>query len=116
MCGAEYGGGGGGERRLLGNNDLAGTLPATLSFPNLPNLNQLCVRPAPPPHLAMWGSAAHSMGRWAGSRVLRANTGGGRDACPVGCYVGLRLRVGDALTGGAVCTQRHHRQHRGERT
>jgi hypothetical protein len=97
MCGAEYGGGGVvDERRFLDTNDLAGTLPATLSFPNLPpwqppNLVQLCVRPAPPPHLAMW-SAAHSMGGWAGSRVLRANTGGGRAACPWGRYVGLHLR------------------------
>jgi hypothetical protein len=66
MCGTEYGGGEGGERRWLYNNGLAGTLPATLSFPNLPNLIQLCVRPAPPPHFAMWGQLPT---RWGGEQV-----------------------------------------------
>jgi hypothetical protein len=52
MCGTEYGGGGGGERRVLGPNQLTGPLPVELG--NLVNLVELCVRPAPPPHLAMW--------------------------------------------------------------
>ena len=75
MCGAEYGGGEGDERRFLDNNDLAGPLPATLSFPNLPNLvdqipiQGLCVRPAPPPHLAMWGQLREA--RWVGKQVHR---------------------------------------------
>jgi hypothetical protein len=53
MCGAEYGGGGGGERRLLSVNLLTGEIPSELG--ELVELTQLCVWPAPPPHLAMWG-------------------------------------------------------------
>jgi hypothetical protein len=53
MCGAEYGGGGGGERRWLNNNELDGEIPTELG--SLTKLVDLCVRPAPPPHLAMWG-------------------------------------------------------------
>jgi hypothetical protein len=53
MCGTEYGGGEGGERRFLGDNDLAGPLPTEMGSLTR-NLVQLCVWPAPPPHLAMW--------------------------------------------------------------
>jgi hypothetical protein len=53
MCGAEYGGGegGGGERRDLRGNDLTGEIPTETD--SLVALEYLCVRPAPPPHLAM---------------------------------------------------------------
>ena len=53
-CGAEYGSGGG-ERRDLGTQSppLCGTVPTELG--TLTKLTSLCVRPAPPPHLAMWG-------------------------------------------------------------
>jgi hypothetical protein len=63
MCGAEYGGGGG-EGRFLDNNQLTGPLPVELG--NLVNLVDLCVRPAPPPHLAMWGQLHN---RWGGEQV-----------------------------------------------
>jgi hypothetical protein len=63
MCGAEYGGGGGGERRNLYFNQLAGPLPIELG--NLVSLDRLCVRPALPTHLAMWGQLP-TRGRLAG--------------------------------------------------
>jgi hypothetical protein len=53
MCGAEYGGGEGGERRVLSGNDLDGEIPTELG--TLTKLTSLCVWPAPPSHLAMWG-------------------------------------------------------------
>jgi hypothetical protein len=52
MCGAEYGNGGG-ERRNLDDNALDGEIPTEMG--SLVALQRLCVRPAPPPHLAMWG-------------------------------------------------------------
>jgi hypothetical protein len=64
MCGTEYGGGGGGERRVLRDNDLTGEIPT--EFGNLSSLELLCVRPTPPPHLAMWGQLRES--RWAGEQ------------------------------------------------
>ena len=64
MCGAEYGGGGGGERRRLDNNDLDGTIPTEMG--SLVELEYLCVRPAPPPHLAMWGQLREA--RWVGEQ------------------------------------------------
>jgi hypothetical protein len=63
-CGAEYGGGGGGERRYLSNNQLTGPLPVELG--NLSFLIVLCVRPTPPPHLAMWGQLTKA--RWVGEQ------------------------------------------------
>ena len=56
MCGTEYGGGGGDERRDLRDNDLTGPLPTELF--ELVNVEYLCVRLAPPPHLANAGLAA----------------------------------------------------------
>jgi hypothetical protein len=53
MCGTEYGGDGGDERRALNDNLLTGPLPTELLV--LDSLQTLCVWPAPPPHLAMWG-------------------------------------------------------------
>jgi hypothetical protein len=70
MCGAEHGGGGVGERRLLSGNQLTGEIPSELGELNV--LELLCVRPAPPPHLAMWGQLP-TRGRlavWV-SRVVR---------------------------------------------
>ena len=52
-CGAEYGGGGGGERRFLVYIGLCGVIPSSIG--TLSKLVDLCVRSAPPPHLAMWG-------------------------------------------------------------
>jgi hypothetical protein len=43
-------------------------------------------------------------------------TRGGRAVWLFGRSVGLRLRVGDALTGGAVCAQLYLQQPRPERT
>ena len=61
MCDTEYGGGGGGdERRELHNNQLTGEIPTELGELSL--LKFLCVRPAPPPHLAMWGQLKKA--RW----------------------------------------------------
>ena len=90
VCGAEYGGGGG-ERRFLYNNGLTGPLPVELG--NLVNLAQMCVRPAPPPHLAMWGQLREA--RWVGEQVhgccgLTQETG--EMLVSWGRYVGLRLR------------------------
>jgi hypothetical protein len=48
---------------LLGNNQLTGPLPVVLG--ELVELTYLCVRPAPPPHLAMWGQLP-TRGRLAG--------------------------------------------------
>ena len=61
MCGAEYRGGGGGERRFLCDAGLCGPIPASIG--TLTSLVDLCVRPAPPPHLAMWGQLPT---RWGG--------------------------------------------------
>jgi hypothetical protein len=65
MCGAEYGGGGGGERRFLDNNALDGEIPTEMG--SLVNLSFLCVRPAPPTHLATWGQLREA--RWVGEQV-----------------------------------------------
>jgi hypothetical protein len=65
MCGTEYGGGGGDERRFLNNNGLTGPLPVELG--NLSSLRELCVRPTPPPHLAMWGQLREAS--WVGEQV-----------------------------------------------
>jgi hypothetical protein len=63
MCGTEYGDGGeGGERRNLSENDLTGEIPTEMG--SLVELQLLCVRPAPPPHLAMWGQLREA--RWVG--------------------------------------------------
>jgi hypothetical protein len=68
MCGAEYGGDGGGERRNLPFENLCGPIPSSIG--TLTNLENLCVRPAPPPHLAMWGQLREA--RWVqGSEVRR---------------------------------------------
>ena len=64
MCGAEYGGGGGDERRDLDNNQLTGEIPTEMG--SLTALTDLCVRPAPPPHLAMWGQLREA--RWVGEQ------------------------------------------------
>jgi hypothetical protein len=63
MCGTEHGGGGGGERRDLSYNYLTGLIPTDMG--SLTDLVILCVRPAPPPHLAMWGQLS-TRGRLAG--------------------------------------------------
>jgi hypothetical protein len=65
MCGTEYGGEGG-ERRFLSDNDLTGDIPTEMGL--LSSLKYLCVRPAPPPHLAMWGQLPT---RWGGEQVHR---------------------------------------------
>jgi hypothetical protein len=57
---AESSGGGGGERRILADNDLDGEIPTEMG--TLTDLEFLCVRPAPPPHLAMWGQLKKA--RW----------------------------------------------------
>jgi hypothetical protein len=67
MCGTEYGGGGGGERRWLYNNALDGEISTEMELGNLSSLELLCVRPAPPPHLAMWGQLREA--RWVGKQV-----------------------------------------------
>jgi hypothetical protein len=64
MCGTEYGGGEGGERRRLDKNQLTGPLPTELG--DMVALQRLCVRPAPPPHLAMWGQLREA--RWVGEQ------------------------------------------------
>jgi hypothetical protein len=64
MCGTEYGGGGGGERRNLENNALDGDIPTEMGL--LSSLEVLCVRPAPPPLLAMWGQLREA--RWVGEQ------------------------------------------------
>ena len=86
MCGTEYGGGEGGERRYLGDNDLAGPLPTEMR--NLVAIRSLCVRPAPPPHLANAGLAA-PRGRLAGvgEQVHGCLRGG---VCMLGAFCGLR--------------------------
>jgi hypothetical protein len=87
MCGAEYGGGGGGERRNLDNNALDGEIPTEMGL--LTALQILCVRPAPPPHLAMWGQLRES--RWVGEqggevrRVFTWREAGGCERCACGC-------------------------------
>jgi hypothetical protein len=96
MCGAEYGGGEGDKRRVLRNNALNGPLPAELV--SLVSLQQLCVRPTPLPHLAMWSQLP--------TRWFTGAAGQRRQSC----------LVGDALTGGAVCTQLHHQQPAAGRT
>ena len=64
MCGTEYGGGGGGERRALQTNDLTGEIPTEMG--SLVALEFLCVRPTPPPHLAIWGQLREP--RWVGEQ------------------------------------------------
>ena len=64
VCGVEYGGGGGGERRFLNSNALDGEIPIEMG--SLVALQYLCVRPTPPPHLAMWGQLRES--RWVGEQ------------------------------------------------
>jgi hypothetical protein len=61
MCGTEYGGD---KRRFLFSNALTGPLPAELG--ELVKLQKLCVRPAPPHHLAMWGQlpSRGCLARW----------------------------------------------------
>ena len=53
-----------GERRNLENQGLCGPIPSSIG--TLVNLRVLCVRPAPPPHLAMWGQLKES--RWVGEQ------------------------------------------------
>jgi hypothetical protein len=87
MCGTEYGGGGGGERRDLGDNDLTGEIPTEMG--SLVEIQFLCVRPAPPPHLAIWGQLRES--RWVGEqggegrRVFVSREGGGCEHCACRC-------------------------------
>ena len=66
MCGAEYRSGGGGERRILADNQLTGPLPTELGELTDLFTKALCVRPASPPHLAMWGqlSTRGSLAGW----------------------------------------------------
>jgi hypothetical protein len=64
MCGTEYGGGGGDERRSLFTNQLCGEIPTEMGL--LTALTFLCVRPAPPPHLAMWGQLREAC--WVGEQ------------------------------------------------
>jgi hypothetical protein len=51
-----------GECRDLNNAFLCGPIPSSIE--TLVNLGNLCVRPAPPPHLAMWGQLREA--RWVG--------------------------------------------------
>jgi hypothetical protein len=64
VCGTEYGGGEGGERRRLNSNQLTGEIPTEMGL--LTALQGLCVRPAPPTHLAMWGQLREA--RWVGEQ------------------------------------------------
>jgi hypothetical protein len=64
MCGAEYGVVGVGELRSLSDIPLCGPIPSSIG--TLVNLELLCVRPAPPPHLAMWGQLREV--RWVGEQ------------------------------------------------
>ena len=87
MCGTEYGGCGGGERRLLDNNALDGGIPTEMG--SLVAVTTLCVRPAPLPHLAMWGQLREA--RWGGEqggegrRVFTWREAGGCERCACGC-------------------------------
>ena len=52
------------ERRNLDKKGLCGPIPSSIG--TLVNLKFLCVRPTPPPHLAMWGQLTKA--RWVGEQ------------------------------------------------
>jgi hypothetical protein len=103
MCDTEYGGGGG-ERRDLSVNDITGEIPTEMG--SLVELQGLCVRPAPPPHLAMWGQLRES--RWVGEqggevrRVFTWREAGGCERCAFGCVTLSTAAVG--VTSAGSCT------------